>query len=120
MVLFSAAVPGQGGEHHVNEQPLEYWRRLFRRRGHRPFDMVRPQVLGNAEVEPWYRFNTLLYVAEAAVERLPEATRERRIGDGQPIPEVAPFKARLRRWLRQVLPDAAVEGLAKLKRAMVG
>jgi SAM-dependent methyltransferase len=26
LILFSAAVPGQGGEHHVNEQPPEYWR----------------------------------------------------------------------------------------------
>ena len=23
-VLFSAAIPGQGGENHINEQPLEY------------------------------------------------------------------------------------------------
>lgn len=27
IVLFSAAVKGQGGEHHVNEQPVEYWRK---------------------------------------------------------------------------------------------
>ena len=26
LVLFSAATPGQGGEYHVNEQPMEYWR----------------------------------------------------------------------------------------------
>ncbi|TMJ41769.1 MAG: methyltransferase domain-containing protein [Alphaproteobacteria bacterium] len=31
-VLFSAAVPGQGGENHVNEQPLGYWRAIFRER----------------------------------------------------------------------------------------
>src|SRR5690606_32025291 len=24
-ILFSAATPGQGGAHHVNERPLEYW-----------------------------------------------------------------------------------------------
>ena len=29
LVMFSAAVPGQGGEHHINEQPLEYWRKSF-------------------------------------------------------------------------------------------
>src|SRR5437867_3401736 len=33
-VLFSAAVPGQGGEHHINEQPLEYWRWVFRKKGY--------------------------------------------------------------------------------------
>jgi hypothetical protein len=25
LILITAATPGQGGHHHVNEQPLEYW-----------------------------------------------------------------------------------------------
>ena len=29
LALFSAAPPGQGGAHHVNEQPYGYWRDLF-------------------------------------------------------------------------------------------
>src|SRR6266704_548856 len=36
VILFSAAPPGKGGEHHVNEQPYEYWRELFARKGYRP------------------------------------------------------------------------------------
>jgi SAM-dependent methyltransferase len=32
-VLFTAAVPGQGGTHHVNEQPRSYWERMFADRG---------------------------------------------------------------------------------------
>jgi hypothetical protein len=32
-VFFTAATPGQGGHHHVNEQPHEYWRRKFERNG---------------------------------------------------------------------------------------
>jgi hypothetical protein len=34
MVLFSAAPPGQGGEHHVNERTYEFWRGLFARHGY--------------------------------------------------------------------------------------
>jgi SAM-dependent methyltransferase len=33
MVLVTAAVPGQGGTDHVNEQPNEYWIEKFARRG---------------------------------------------------------------------------------------
>jgi len=33
-VLISAAVPGQGGEGHVNEQPIEYWVKRMRGRGY--------------------------------------------------------------------------------------
>lgn len=29
MLLFSAAIPGQGGSGHYNEQPYEYWRAYF-------------------------------------------------------------------------------------------
>lgn len=33
LVVFSAAQPGQGGEGHLNEQPPEYWEKLFNRSG---------------------------------------------------------------------------------------
>lgn len=33
LVIFSAAVPGQQGEHHVNCQPAAYWRDLLHARG---------------------------------------------------------------------------------------
>ena len=33
LVIFSAAVPGQQGEHHVNCQPTTYWRDLLHARG---------------------------------------------------------------------------------------
>lgn len=33
-VVFTAAPPGQGGIHHVNEQPPEYWFELFERSGY--------------------------------------------------------------------------------------
>lgn len=35
-VVLTAAVPGQGGLQHVNEQPREYWAGLFRARGFVP------------------------------------------------------------------------------------
>lgn len=34
IVFWSAATPGQGGYHHVNEQPHEYWIEKFRLRGY--------------------------------------------------------------------------------------
>jgi hypothetical protein len=29
IVVFSAAIPGQGGKGHINEQPPDYWNDLF-------------------------------------------------------------------------------------------
>jgi len=34
-ILISAAVPNQGGEHHVNEQPFWYWLEKFEKRGYK-------------------------------------------------------------------------------------
>ena len=38
LVLFSAAVPGQGGTNHVNEQWQDYWIALFGARGFLPIN----------------------------------------------------------------------------------
>ncbi len=43
-VVLTAAPPGQGGIAHVNEQPWEYWRDLFRARGFR-FSAARHALL---------------------------------------------------------------------------
>ncbi len=61
VVLFSAAIPLQGGINHRNEQWPSYWARLFAARDYYPQDLVRPAVWSNALVEPWYAQNTLLY-----------------------------------------------------------
>jgi len=34
LILFTAAVPKQGGTNHVNEQPHEYWKNLFKQKGY--------------------------------------------------------------------------------------
>ncbi len=80
-VLFSAAVPGQGGRGHVNEQWLEYWASKFARRGYEPVDLVRRRIWHDAAIPYWYRQNLLLY---AKRERLAELTRSDDVrGTGQ-------------------------------------
>ena len=66
LVLFSAAIPGQGGEHHVNEQPLEYWRAKFRDRSYLAVDCIRPQVAGHQAIQNWYRNNIFSMCMKAA------------------------------------------------------
>ena len=60
-VLFGAAIPGQGGTNHVNEQWQDYWRDLFFSEDFHPVDVIRPAVWGRPEVEIWYQQNTILY-----------------------------------------------------------
>ena len=60
-VLFSAAVPGQEGKGHINLQPHDYWHEKFSERGYETLDIIRPAVMDNPDVKPWYRNNVFLY-----------------------------------------------------------
>jgi SAM-dependent methyltransferase len=64
IVLFSAAIPGQGGTGHVNEQWQDYWRSKFSSFGYYPIDAIRPFVWGSNDVEIWYQQNIILYCKE--------------------------------------------------------
>lgn len=68
MVLFSAAIPGQGGVGHVNEQWQSHWLALFAEQGFRAYDFVRNSLWNNAEVPVWYRQNIMLYSAVPLAE----------------------------------------------------
>lgn len=62
-VLFSAAVPGPSGTHHINAQYLPYCVDLFRRNGYEGMDPIRPRILGNDLVEWSYQQNTVMFAA---------------------------------------------------------
>ena len=75
-VLFSAAVPHQGGTGHVNEQWPEYWARHFARHGYAPVDCLRRQLWADPEIEFWYAQNLLLFARPELIagnERLAES-----------------------------------------------
>lgn len=62
VVLFSAAVPQQGGTEHVNEERTSRWAARFDSRGYSAFDLVRGTVWNDPRVAWWYRQNVLVYV----------------------------------------------------------
>ena len=67
-VLFSAAVPHQGGAGHVNEQWPEYWAALFAERGFRTVDCIRRLVWDDPDVAYYYAQNTFLFVEPTVLE----------------------------------------------------
>jgi hypothetical protein len=63
-ICFSAACPGQGGQHHVNLQWPAYWQALFNKRGFRCEDAIRWSLWQDPELLPWYRQNTFLAIRD--------------------------------------------------------
>jgi SAM-dependent methyltransferase len=119
VVLFSAAVPGQGGEFHVNERPYAYWRDKFAAQGFRTFDWLRPRVCRAADVEPWYRYNTLIFARDVALNRARPELLETEIPHNQPVPTWAPLSWRVRNSILARLPKASVHHLAILKHKLI-
>lgn len=52
LVVFTAATPGQGGMHHVNEQPRSYWTDRFRVHGFEPDIELEDGLRGALAEEP--------------------------------------------------------------------
>jgi len=70
LVLFSAAIPGQKGTSHINEQWPEYWERYFNERGYQRLDLIRHKIWQNRDVEWWYQQNLYLYATGSILEEL--------------------------------------------------
>lgn len=66
VVLFSAALPGQGGVAHVNERWPIYWEHMFAAEGMRKWDVVRPRIWSDRVIEPYYRQNLYLFARDGA------------------------------------------------------
>jgi SAM-dependent methyltransferase len=73
VVFFSAAVPGQGGTHHINEQWPSYWIALFQQQGFEALDCIRPKIWNDGAVAYWYRQNAFAFIRAERVKDFPRA-----------------------------------------------
>ncbi len=69
-VLFSAAIPGQGGVGHLNEQWQSWWAERFAAHGHQAYDVIRPAIWTDDAIPAWYRQNVVLYLDSATAQAL--------------------------------------------------
>lgn len=118
VILFSAATPGQGGEHHVNERPLEYWAKHFSNHGYQAFDFPRQATHEILEIEPWYRYNSILYANAAGIEKINLSVQICAQEAGASFKNMSPLSWRLRCFLIKLLPFQVTNSLAKIKHAM--
>lgn len=68
VVLFSAAIPGQGGMNHFNEQWPDYWAQLFKSNDYLVIDCLRGKIWRNKRIKFWFRQNILIFVAREFME----------------------------------------------------
>lgn len=73
IVVFSAAIPLQGGTDHLNEQWPDYWAEHFRRYDFEPLDCVRRSIWDNDNVIYCYAQNTIVYARVGVLPKIPRA-----------------------------------------------
>ena len=92
VVLFSAAIPHQGGDNHINEQWPDYWVRLFDEHGYKALDCMRDKFWNNAEVAYYYAQNMLVFIAKEKLSQYPEYSKFLVTADDPRLMRVHPMK----------------------------
>ena len=117
-VVFSAAIPGQGGRHHINEQWLEYWLERFEKRGYVGLDVIRRHIWHDTDIADWYRQNVILLARSTQLDELnldvpPAAVK--------PVSLVHPdaYTYKLDRHREQIARNESLKGAWKLFRRAV-
>ncbi len=70
VIVFSAAIPAQEGNGHINEQYPDYWIEKFNRNGYRSYDIIRGQIWLNAQIDKCYRQNILIFAHESITDEM--------------------------------------------------
>jgi SAM-dependent methyltransferase len=110
-IVFSAAIPLQGGLNHVNEQWPEYWVERFAARGYDVVDGLRQRIWTNPAVDWYYAQNALMFVQPQVLDRRPAVARARQTAVTPPLPLVHPrlWQSALG-WFRAL--NAAIEDVS--------
>ncbi|MCE7054124.1 class I SAM-dependent methyltransferase [Algoriphagus sp. AGSA1] len=61
LIIFSAAIPFQGGQNHINEKPLSYWIEKFQQHGFHFYDPFRKKIWHIEKLFFWYKQNMVLF-----------------------------------------------------------
>ncbi|BDU52026.1 methyltransferase domain-containing protein [Limnohabitans sp. INBF002] len=70
VVLFGAAIPGQGGAHHINEQWQSYWVEKFSNKGFSHSIKIRDEFWNDQNVAVWYKQNSLVFINSSRADLL--------------------------------------------------
>jgi hypothetical protein len=72
IIVFSAAIPHQGGLHHHTERWQSWWADKFAKRDYYPYDIVdiRSELRKNPDVCHWYAQNMVIYCKELVEDGL--------------------------------------------------
>jgi len=109
-ILFSAAIPGQGGLHHLNERPPSYWAKKFKTYGFDQLDFLRSLFWNDERIEWWYRQNFFIYEKQEDAEAKTQSPTQEPTFGGAHIVHPAAFREK---QIELDIDNASAGNLAK-------
>ncbi|MBU2648385.1 class I SAM-dependent methyltransferase, partial [bacterium] len=106
VILFSAAIPFQGGENHMNEQWPEYWVKYFQLKKYVVIDCIRKKVWSDDQVDWWYAQNLLMFVQKGSLNSYPRLKKEWENTNSKQLSIVHPKAYLHTNWMKQVYRTA--------------
>ncbi len=91
-ILFSAAIPGQEGTLHFNEQYPEYWINLFQKNNFEVYDCLREKIWDNKAISSWYRQNILIFIRNGEINKYPLVPKYKNSANALIHPELFEYK----------------------------
>lgn len=125
VVVFSAAIPGQGGTDHITERWQSYWVSIFAEHGYVPATWLRDAIWSDPEVEPWYCQNVLVFSAASGAVAQPATGTldvvhprmyEMKLEENSKLRSLDPSMISARTLLRAAVPLLASKVVGKLSR----
>jgi hypothetical protein len=122
LVLFSAAIPYQGGTNHINEQWQDYWNNIFIEFGYIGTDYIRKKIWNNQRIRVLYRQNIILFVKKERLSEIkdficeesnvtwnvvhPETYTKKINQIENSIPLFSLYKIAMKRTLKKIIPPS--------------
>jgi len=104
-ILFSAAIPEQGGDNHYNEQWQSYWVEEFKKRDYIYLDPFRHLIWKNENIRYYYRQNIILFAKESIINKSEFLREEREIAKRSLVDVIHPHSIdENMRSLKKVFP----------------
>ena len=119
IVVFSAAIPFQGGVEHKNEQWPEYWAALFADHRYLTVDCLRNRVWKNDNAQFWYAQNMMMFMREDQLRPVQDSAAHHHQPDGAMLSIVHPKKyLQLAELYQEALQRADQLPVSQLLRAL--
>jgi hypothetical protein len=90
VVLFSSAIPFQGGANHINLQWQKYWADIFMSLNYFHITTLRARIWDEPVIADYYKQNIVLYVKENVIKSSPRLKAEYEISKYIPLSIVHP------------------------------